>query len=75
MPAMPGNGPFFTSELKSGQICFTGGATGTMKPIEVCSCSMAFNAYKEALANASAASSKHFPATPQSADSPFQIGV
>ena len=30
-----------------------------MKPIEVCSCSVAFNAYKEALAKANAASSKN----------------
>ena len=59
LPAMPGQGPFFTSELKSGQICYTGGATGTMKPIEVCSWSVAFKAYKEALAKANAASSKN----------------
>ena len=48
-PAMPGNGPFFTAVLETGQLCYTGAAQGLLKPIEDCSCSSAFKAYEAAL--------------------------
>lgn len=48
-PAMPGNGPFFTAVLDDGQLCYTGGASGTVKPVDDCSCSVAFKAYEQAL--------------------------
>lgn len=52
IPAMPGSGPFFTSVLDSGQLCFTGAASGRIRPMDTCRCSRNLRALEDKIAEA-----------------------
>lgn len=51
-PEFPGGAPFFTKQLDSGLLCFTGAATGKLNPKSACRCSQEYEAYANALVRA-----------------------
>jgi len=52
IPAMPGSGPFFSSVLENGQLCFTGAASGLVRPMDTCRCSRTLKALEKNISEA-----------------------